>query len=178
MALSLLTMAGKAKTTIKSLRNPAFYSPPILCKRDDCVSEGNNNLLRFRPQHYSTLRLNQELLMRPDSYSEHGKQMWCFRLKIGFRLCNYKKKHFQSASVLNITLCWLRTLNKCQYWSKCRQIHLHCKIVRSKSKNTCLQCNSMEHRKSCLFEKQCKTVSSGSEGDTSNSQVFATTFLG
>jgi hypothetical protein len=55
MALSLLTMARKAKTTIKSLRNPAFYSPPILCKRDDCVSEGNNNLLRFRPQHHSTL---------------------------------------------------------------------------------------------------------------------------
>jgi hypothetical protein len=55
MALSLLTMARKAKTTIKSLRNLAFYSLPILCKRDDCVSEGNNNLLRFSPQHHSTL---------------------------------------------------------------------------------------------------------------------------
>ena len=102
--------------------------------------------------------------MRPDPYAEYGKRMWRFMLKIGLRLCNYKKKHFQSAQVLNIKLCWLRILNKRQYWSKCRQIHLHYKIITSKSKNTSLQCNSVEHRKSCLCKKQCKTVSSESEG--------------
>jgi hypothetical protein len=32
--------------------------------------------------------------MRPDSYTEYGKRMWCFRLKIGLRLCNYKKEAF------------------------------------------------------------------------------------
>jgi hypothetical protein len=181
MASSLLTMARKAKTTITSLRNPPSTPYQFYAKEVTASQRVTTIFWDLAPNTLAHSRLNQGLLMRPDSHAAYDKRMWCFRLKIGFPFGNREKKHFQPANALNIMLSWLRILNKCQYWSKCRQIHLHCKIITRKSKITRLHCSSGKQRKSCLCKTQCTTVSSESDvlvrKHRSNAQLFATTFL-